>query len=85
MFAQDLSNVNPTILVRIDIRSIEYHKYSLFSIQYSFTASLAWDFRIDFPVLPAHRSFYKACVLRPGLAESQASAGLSTCLFQKMG
>ncbi len=47
MFVQDLSNANPTTLVRIDIRSIEYHKYSLFNIQYSFPASPAWDFGLN--------------------------------------
>ncbi len=42
MFAQDLRNDIPTILVRGDIRSIEFHKYSLFNFQYSFPASPVW-------------------------------------------
>ncbi len=34
MFAQDLSNDIATILVRSDIRSIGFHKYSLFNIHF---------------------------------------------------
>ena len=46
MFAQDLSNDIPTILVRSDIRSIEYHKYSLFIIRFPDKSGLVFTMSI---------------------------------------
>jgi hypothetical protein len=44
MFAQDLSiyNWKPTLLMRGEIRSIGYHKSSIFILQSSIPASPGW-------------------------------------------